>query len=794
MSHPCIRDFASVSMADLALVGGKNASIGEMVRALTSQGIPIPGGFVITTDAFWQFLDHNDLHGYIYDNLRPLTDDDIDRVQAVAQDVQQRILAGRFPEELAHAISEAHTALVQQYGEHLSVAVRSSATAEDLPGASFAGQHETLLNVRGEQLINACREVYASLFTGRAIIYRIRNNFPHEHVGLSIGVQKMVRSDLACAGVAFTLDTESGFRDVVMVNAAPGLGESIVKGVVTPDEYTVFKTTLTGDHVPILRRVLGSKDQKLIYRDDADHAGGTVYVDTSKDERTRFSLDDDEILTVSRYAIAIERYYSEQAGHPVPMDVEWAKDGDGGEVFIVQARPETVMSRADTGRLTRHRLVETGTVLANGKAVGHGIVHGAAHQIPSLAEMGQLADGEVLVTDMTDPDWEPIMKRAGAIVTNRGGRTCHAAIVAREQGIPAIVGCGDATQTVPDGAAVTVSCTGDSGEVYDGTLAFDTETIKIDIEQRPRTRVMLNLSNPDRAFRDAFLPNDGVGLVRLEFVINNRIGVHPRAILEPERLTPQEQKDIAHRAAAYADAQAFYVSVLAEGVGQIAAAFYPKPVIVRLSDFKSNEYRSLLGGRHFEPVEENPMIGLRGASRYVDAAFQPAFALECQALLKVRERMGLDNVALLVPFVRSPQEGRAVLQLLAQHGLDQEALKVYLMCELPSNVLQIDEYLEAFDGISIGSNDLTQLTLGIDRDSSLVPGFSESNEAVLALMQQAIHAARERHKYAGICGQGPSDHPELARWLVEQGVSSVSLTRDTILPVTRIVLEAERDA
>jgi pyruvate,water dikinase len=796
MSYHYIRRFAELRATDVAVVGGKNASLGEMVAGLGAQGIRVPNGFATTAQAYRDFLAHNRLDEKIRAILEGLDPRDIANLERAGSNIRRWIGGAQLPLLLAQELAAAYAELAAEYGPAPDVAVRSSATAEDLPEASFAGQQDSFLNIRGiEAVLAICPRVYASLFNDRAISYRASRGYDHLRVALSIGVQKMVRSDLASAGVMFTLDTESGFRDVVVVNAAYGLGENVVRGTVNPDEFYVFKPTLLAGKRPILKRQLGDKAQKLIYADASSGGATTRNVEVAVTDRRRFTLSDDELLTLAGYGAAIERHYSASFGRPMPMDIEWAKDGVSGKLFIVQARPETVRSRESANVYEVYHLERRGTVLASGKSVGRKIAAGVARSIQSAADMQQFKPGEVLVTDMTDPDWEPIMKISAAVVTNRGGRTCHAAIVAREIGIPAVVGCGNATATLAAGQEVTVSCAeGDSGQVYAGRLPYRTERVALDDMRRPRTRIMMNLANPEQAFDHSFLPNDGVGLARLEFIISRSIQVHPRALLEYESLTGDEQRQIDQLTAGYADRKSYFIQRLAEGIAMLAAAFYPKPVIVRLSDFKSNEYATLLGGRHFEPHEENPMLGLRGASRYHDASFRESFALECRALHRVRAEMGLDNVAVMIPFVRSVDEGRRVLDDMCAHGLERgrDGLKVYLMCEIPANALLADEFLNWFDGFSIGSNDLTQLTLGVDRDSGLVTGFDERDPAVLKLMAAAIAAARARGKYIGICGQAPSDYPEITQWLVEQGIDSISLNPDSIIPMTQVVLQAEQ--
>jgi len=791
-----ILHFAELGMRDVPLVGGKNASLGEMYRALAAQQVKVPNGFATTAAAYRYYLHHNKLDQRIGEALAALDTRDVRALAVTGAKIRQWIMRGELPDDLAAEIRTAYKELAAEYGPSPDVAVRSSATAEDLPTASFAGQQETYLNIRGtDNLLAACKRVYASLFTDRAISYRVDQGYAHMDVALSIGVQKMVRSDKGASGVMFTLDTETGFRDVVFINAAYGLGENVVQGAVNPDEFYVFKTTLAQGFRPILKRQLGSKERKLIYAADAMAGVSTRNIPVKREERERFAIGDDEVLQLARYAVAIENHYSQQAGHPMPMDIEWARDGESGELFILQARPETVHA-AKQAVLETYRLQQRGTVLAEGRSIGQKIAAGRARVILEAEHMAELRPGEVLVTDITDPDWEPVMKIAAAIVTNRGGRTCHAAIVARELGIPAVVGCNDATQTIGDGVEVTVSCAeGDAGYVYEGSLPFTREIVDTSNLARPRTHIMINVGNPQVAYEVCQLPNDGVGLARIEFIINNAIRIHPRALLEYDTLDSATRGQIDPLIAGYPDPRSFYINRLAEGVGTIAAAFYPKPVIVRMSDFKSNEYAALIGGSNYEPREENPMLGFRGASRYPSEEFAACFALECAAMRQVREIMGLTNVALMIPFVRSVEEAQRVLALMAEQGLKRGAqgLKIHMMCEIPANALLADEFLEHFDGFSIGSNDLTQLTLGVDRDSGLVTGFDERNTAVLKLMEMAIAACRARGKYIGICGQAPSDYPEITRWLVEHGIASISLNADSVLHMTRLVLEVEKN-
>ncbi len=783
---PYIVPFARLKRGDIELVGGKNASIGEMISELAGLGVSVPGGFATTAHAYRDFLAQDGLDARIRDALAALDVDDIATLAEVGARIRGWMLATPFPARLQEELLASWRAMGQ--GPEFAVAVRSSATAEDLPEASFAGQQETFLNVRGEShLLRCVHEVYASLFNDRAIAYRVHNGFDHAAVALSVGVQHMVRSDLGCAGVMFTLDTDSGFRDVVFITAAYGLGETVVQGAVNPDEYYVYKPALRAGKRAIVRRNLGGKAIKMVYA-DAGSAERVRTVEVDSADRERFSLTDADVLELARQALIIEEHYR------APMDIEWGKDGATGKIVILQARPETVQSRVGRS-VQRYTLKGRSTVLASGRSIGQRIGAGHARVITNVKDMERVRAGDVLVADMTDPDWEPVMKRAAAVVTNRGGRTCHAAIIARELGIPAVVGCGNATKVIADGRAVTVSCAeGDTGHVYDGMLEFDQRNVEFDSLPALPVRIMMNVGNPDRAFDFSRIPNKGVGLARLEFIINRMIGVHPRALLELDKQNAELKETIRKQIAGYPDAITFYVEKLVEGIAQIAAAFAPEPVIVRLSDFKSNEYANLVGGKAYEPHEENPMLGFRGASRYVDPAFRPCFELECRALKIVRDEFGLTNVQVMVPFVRSPSEAAAVTELLAANGLrrGEDGLRLIMMCELPTNALLAESYLEHFDGMSIGSNDLTQLTLGLDRDSGVVAKlFDERDEAVKALMAMAIRACKARGKYIGICGQGPSDHPELARWLVLQGIDSLSLNPDSVID-TALFLSSER--
>ena len=768
--------FEQLAMRDLETVGGKNASLGEMIGSLARLGVQVPGGFATTAHAYREFLEQGGLAARIRSELAALDVDDVARLAALGARIRQWILATPFPPALTAAVSAQLQRL--SAGGDLAVAVRSSATAEDLPEASFAGQQESFLNVRGEAaVLKAMHEVFASLFNDRAISYRVHQGFDHGAVALSAGVQHMVRSDLGASGVMFTLDPDSGFRDVVFITASWGLGETVVQGAVNPDEFYVYKPALRAGKLAILRRNLGAKAVKMVYAPAAS-AERVQTVAVPAADRRRFCLSDADIVTLARQALIIEEHYGR------PMDIEWARDGASGAIFILQARPETVQSRS--GRtIQRYALKARSRVLATGRSIGQRIGAGAARVIRAASEMARVQNGEVLVADMTNPDWEPVMKRAAAIVTNRGGRTCHAAIIARELGIPAVVGCGDATQRIREGQEVTVSCAeGDTGYVYEGLLQFERKEIELGALPKIPVKIMMNVGNPERAFDFANIPHHGVGLARLEFIINRMIGVHPRALLEFERLDGELQEQIRAQMAGYASPVGFYVEKLAEGIAQIAAAFAPEPVIVRLSDFKSNEYANLIGGSRYEPQEENPMLGFRGAARYVDETFRPCFELECQALKRVRENMGLTNVQVMVPFVRSVAEARQVTALLAQNGLQrgEHGLKVIMMCELPTNALLAEQYLEHFDGMSIGSNDMTQLTLGLDRDSAIMARhFDERDEAVRKLLSMAISACRKHGKYVGICGQGPSDHPDLARWLLDQGIESMSLNPDTVV-------------
>jgi pyruvate, water dikinase len=776
--RPYTLPFASLGRHQVAEVGGKNSSLGEMIANLARLGVSVPDGFATTADAYRDFLAHDGLADRIQRELAPLDVDDVAKLAATGARIRDWILSTPFPPRLQQEIIAGYQRMAGGRDD-VAVAVRSSATAEDLPEASFAGQQETFLNVRGaEHVVRAVHEVFASLFNDRAISYRVHQGFDHSLVALSAGIQYMVRSDLGASGVMFTLDTDSGFRDVVFITASYGLGETVVQGAVNPDEFYVYKPALRDGHQPILRRTLGAKAIKMIYAPPAQAAKRVLTVDVPEADRGRFCISDADLVELSRQALIIEDHYG------CPMDIEWGKDGESGKLYVLQARPETVQSRA--GRtIQRYSLKQKGTVLATGRSIGQRIGAGPARIIKDIREMARVETGDVLVADMTDPDWEPVMKRASAIVTNRGGRTCHAAIIARELGIPAVVGCGDATRRIQEGQPVTVSCAeGDTGYIYDGQLEFSQSQIELDSLPNLPVKIMMNVGNPDRAFDFAAIPNQGVGLARLEFIINRMIGVHPKALLEFDSLDPDLRDAIRRQMAGYSDPVEFYVEKLCEGIGTIAAAFAPEPVIVRLSDFKSNEYANLIGGRNYEPVEENPMLGFRGAARYVDEGFRPCFELECRALKRVREQMGLKNVWVMVPFVRTLKEAEQVVGLLAANGLKrgEDGLKVIMMCEIPSNAVLADRFLEFFDGMSIGSNDMTQLTLGLDRDSAVMARlFDERDDAVKAMLSMAIKACRKAGKYVGICGQGPSDHPDLARWLLEQGIESMSLNPDTVV-------------
>ncbi|MBC8500401.1 MAG: phosphoenolpyruvate synthase [Nanoarchaeota archaeon] len=788
--------FDQTGIEDVGLVGGKNASLGEMYKNLSEKGVRVPNGFSVTAYSYHYLLDKEDLRAKVRYALSGLNTHDIKGLQEKGHKVRQLIRNTELPPELREAIVTAYHNLCKQYGPNTDVAVRSSATAEDLPDASFAGQQETYLNIRGEeQLIDACRKCFASLFTNRAISYREDKNFDHFSIGLSIGVQKMVRSDQACAGVMFSIDTESGFKDAIFITAAYGLGENVVQGAVNPDEFYVHKPTLKQGFRPIIMKKVGRKAIKMIYTHDTKHP--TKNVSVSQHDRKVFCINDDEVLELAKMAQIIEDHYSEKAGHFKPMDMEWAKDGVTGNLFIVQARPETVHSQKDFNVLKTYKLNGEGEILITGKSVGAKIGKGDAHIIKDAHKIHEFKKGEVLVTDMTDPDWEPIMKIASAIVTNRGGRTCHAAIISRELGIPCVVGTKTATEVVPPREDVTVDCSqGAEGHVYRGLLDFEIEETKLDSIPKTKTKIMMNLAEPDQAFEQSFIPNEGVGLAREEFVINSYIKIHPLALLRFHEVhDPDVRKKIEDITYGYEDKVAFFVDKLAEGIGMIGAAFYPKKVIVRLSDFKSNEYANLIGGKQFEPEEDNPMIGWRGASRYYDENYKEAFGLECRAFLKVRNEMGLTNVEVMIPFPRTVEEVQKVKAVMADYGLKQgeNGLKIIGMCEIPSNVILAEEFLKEVDGFSIGTNDLTQLTLGVDRDSELVAHvYDERNEAVKKLVKQVIEVCNKKKKYIGICGQAPSDYQEFAEFVVECGIQTMSLNPDTVIKTTLAIAELEK--
>ncbi|EOJ8645069.1 phosphoenolpyruvate synthase [Vibrio parahaemolyticus] len=771
--------FNGLSMDDVDKVGGKNASLGEMVSNLANVGVSVPNGFATTSYAFNQFLDHEGLDERIHQLLDELDVDDVEALRKTGATIRQWVLQAPFPADLEQEIRNNYEELIESNTE-LSVAVRSSATAEDLPDASFAGQQETFLNVKGiDAVLEATKHVYASLFNDRAISYRVHQGFDHRGISLSAGIQRMVRSDKASSGVMFTLDTESGFDQVVFITSSWGLGEMVVQGAVNPDEFYVHKPMLEAGEHPIVKKTFGSKLIKMIYSNNQEIGKQVDIIDTSEEERNTFSLNEEEIKELAKQAMIIEKHYQR------PMDIEWAKDGIDGKLYIVQARPETVCSQTEQNVIERYELNNKADVLVEGRAIGQRIGKGPVRLVDSLDQMSLVQEGDVLVTDMTDPDWEPVMKKASAIVTNRGGRTCHAAIIARELGIPAIVGCGDATSKLTDGATVTVSCSeGETGYVYQGDLDFEVKRSSVDELPLLPTKVMMNVGNPDRAFDFAQIPNEGVGLARLEFIINKMIGIHPKALLNFDAQSDELKAEIKQRIRGYKDPIDFYVSKLTEGIATIASAFWPKRVIVRMSDFKSNEYSNLVGGKAYEPHEENPMLGFRGASRYISPVFEDCFELETQAIKRVRNEMGLKNVEIMIPFVRTPSEAASVIDLLAKFDLRRgdQGLKVIMMCELPSNAVLADEFLKYFDGFSIGSNDMTQLTLGLDRDSGDVAHlFDERNAAVKIMLKMAIDAATKAGKYVGICGQGPSDHEDLAEWLMEQGISSVSLNPDTVI-------------
>jgi pyruvate, water dikinase len=788
-----IRFFEEIGIDDVPIVGGKNASLGEMFQKLSGQGVRVPHGFATTADAYQHMLERAGAWDALHAELDDLDPDDVTALARKGKRAREIVYGAGLPDDLAAEISAAYRMLQEEYGEEVSLAVRSSATAEDLPTASFAGQQETYLNIRGrESLLDACRRCFASLFTDRAIHYRIDQGFDHFKVSLSIGVMKMVRSDLASSGVMFSIDTESGFNDVVFVTGAYGLGENVVQGAVDPDEFYVHKPTYQAGHRAVLRRLLGDKAVKMVFVEgETKHTVRNI--PTPKADRARFCLTDEDVVELAGYACTIERHYGR------PMDMEWAKDGLDGKLYIVQARPETVTSQRNPSVVETYVLEGKGEVLTEGRSVGEKIASGVAKRMDNLEHLADFRAGDVLVADTTTPDWEPIMKMAAAIVTNRGGRTCHASIIARELGIPAVVGAGDATTRVPNGAVVTVSCVeGDTGRVYAGEVGFHVDRTEVAGLARPRTQIMVNLGNPDLAFKTSFLPNDGVGLARMEFIVSEYIKVHPMALLHPEKVDdPEARRTINQLTVGYPDGGAFFVERLSEGIGTIAAAFWPKPVVVRMSDFKTNEYASLIGGRGFEPTESNPMIGFRGASRYAHPAYAEGFALECRAMKRVREEMGLTNVVIMLPFVRRVNEADLVLKTMAELGLErgQNGLEVYAMCEIPNNVILMDQFAKRFDGFSIGSNDLTQLTLGVDRDSEIVAfDYDERDEGVKEMIRLAVEGCRRNGIHSGLCGQAPSDYPDMAEFLVRIGIDSISLNPDVVVKTTRQILELEQQA
>jgi len=767
-------------MSDVEIVGGKNASLGEMIQHLAKAGVQVPGGFATTASAYREFLSHEGLADRINGMLAELDVDDVQALAKTGKTIRELLIEAPFPAELESEIRTAYKTLIDEAGGPITVAVRSSATAEDLPDASFAGQQETFLNINGvDNVLLAMKEVFASLFNDRAIAYRDHQGFEHSQVALSAGIQRMVRSDEGASGVLFTMDTESGFRDAVFVTASYGLGEAVVQGAVNPDEFYVYKPALEAGRPAVLRRTVGAKAKKMVYTADKTLGKTVEFVDVPVADRQLFCLTDEEVSELARYAVIIEKHYGR------PMDIEWGKDGLDGKLYILQARPETVQSRASTTVLKRYKLKDKGPLLSTGRAIGQKIGAGKVRILDSIDQMNRVQKGDVLVTDMTDPDWEPVMKRASAIVTNRGGRTCHAAIIARELGIPAVVGCGDATELLKDGTEVTVSCAeGDTGNIYEGLIDFAVDEIALDKMPEIPVKIMMNVGNPEQAFDFASLPHRGVGLARLEFIINKQVAIHPQALLELDKQTPENRALIDPMIAAYKNPRDYFIKRVAEGIATIAAAFAPEPVIFRMSDFKSNEYANLIAGSRYEPHEENPMLGFRGASRYISEKFRPCFDMECEAMKYVRDEMGLTNVQLMIPFVRTVGEARRVNEILAENGLKRgdNGLKLIMMCELPSNAVLAEQFLEHFDGFSIGSNDMTQLTLGLDRDSGLIAHlFDERDEAVKHMLHLAISACKKQGKYVGICGQGPSDHADLAKWLLEEGIESMSLNPDTVV-------------
>jgi pyruvate,water dikinase len=792
-----IRFFKEIGVDDVALVGGKTSSIGEMYRKLTPQGVKVPNGFAITAEAYRYILDKANAWDALHKALDGIDADNMADLANRGKKAREIVYGAPLPDDLKQEILSAYQTLQDEYGQGLSVAVRSSATAEDLPDVSFAGQHESYLNIYGDALLlDSCKRCFASIFTDRAIHYRIDQGFGHFKVYLSIAVMKMVRSDMASSGVIFSLDTESGFQDVVFITGAYGLGENVVQGAVDPDEFYVFKPTLEQGYRKILRRVLGNKEIKMVYREGGTREA-TRNIPTSQTDRDQFCITDEEALILADYAIKVEKHYSQKAGHSLPMDMEWAKDGKDGQLYMVQARPETVISQRPKNMLEEFILQGTGDILTTGHSVGEKIASGIAHKILDTDNLADFKAGEVLIADTTSPDWEPVMKTAAAIVTNRGGRTCHAAIVSRELGIPAVVGAENATTTIKSGDKVTVSCAeGDTGKVYKGEIPFVVNKTDLSALKTPDTRIMINLGNPELAFKTSFIPNDGIGLARMEFIINEYIKIHPMALVHPEKVTDaREQAAIHHITQGYKKPAAFFIERLSEGVGTIAAAFYPKPVIVRMSDFKSNEYASLLGGKDFELTENNPMLGFRGASRYAHPSYVEGFALECAAMKRVRDEMGLTNVKLMIPFCRRVDEAEQVIEKMAEFGLKrgENDLEIYVMCEIPNNVIQIDAFSKYFDGFSIGSNDLAQLVLGVDRDSAIVAfDFDERDAGVKEMIRLSVEGCKRNKRHSGICGQAPSDYPEMAEYLVELGIDSISLNPDTVLKTTLHVLEIEK--
>jgi len=792
-----IRWFSEIGINDVATVGGKNASLGELYRELVPLGVLVPNGFCITARAYEDLISENNLRDRLHELLAGVDKSNVGDLSHRGREARRMLSEAAFSQQLKDEVHQAYHQLIDQYDENTTVAVRSSATAEDLPHASFAGQQESYLNISGDDmLLEMCSHCFASLFTDRAISYRVDHGFDHLAIALSIGVQKMVRADLGTSGVMFTLDTETGFRDAVFITGSYGLGENVVQGAVDPDEFYVHKPTFEKGFRNVLRRSLGRKQVTMIYATDSTR-GGVRNIPTPKKEQEKYCLTDDDVLILADYAIKVERHYSKQHGKPMPMDMEWAKDGIDQQLYLVQARPETVASQKQTNVLEEYVLARESTAILQGRSVGSKIAIGRVRLIHDVAQMTDFETGEILVADITTPDWEPVMKKAAAIVTNRGGRTCHAAIVARELGIPAVVGTEQATELLVDGQWITVSCAeGNNGYIYNDKVPFDVTRTDLGKLARPRTKIKMNVGNPDMSFKASMIPNDGVGLARLEFVIGNYIKVHPMALLHPEKLNEEEKAQLASLTHLHTDGEHYYIERLSEGIATIAAAFYPKSVLVRLSDFKSNEYAAMLGGRHFEPVEENPMLGFRGAARYVDPEFSGAFALECRALYRAREEMGFSNIKLMVPFCRTVEEGEKVIKALADNGLERgkNGLQVFVMCEIPNNVIQIDGFAKYFDGFSIGSNDLTQLVLGVDRDSTLVArDFDERNPGVLEMIRLTIEGAKRNHKPCGICGQAPSDFPEIAEFVVRQGIYSISLSPDTVLKTTRHVLALEQD-